>query len=137
MQDIVVKAMLIARSRDKLLFSRGFDTVKEEAFLRPLGGHVEFGETGAETIRREMQEEVGCGALNVQFVSAFENLFTYNGKQGHEIVLMYEGELADESLYRKERFMFMEGERETEAGWYSKADVEDEGIPVFPPFSYF
>ena len=134
---IIVKAMLIVRNGDKLLFSRGFDTVKREAFLRPLGGHVEFGETGAKTIRREMKEEVGCDALEVRFVSVLENVFTYNGKQGHEIVLVYEGELADESLYRKNTFTFMEGERETEAGWYSKEKVAKEGIPVFPPFPYF
>ncbi len=137
MSSIVVKAMLIVRNGDKLLFSRGHDTVKKEAFLRPLGGHVEFGETGAETIKREMQEEVGCDALDVRFVSAFENLFTYNGKPGHEIIFMYEGKLADESLYRKDKFMFMEGKRETEAGWYSKQDVEKEGSAVYPPFSYF
>ncbi len=148
MQTIVVKAMLIVRNGlpaslgaaqagGKLLFSRGFDTVKKEAFLRPLGGHVEFGETGEETIKREMQEEVGCDALDARFVFVVENLFTYNGKQSHEIILMYEGKLADESLYRKEKFMFMEGERETEAGWYSKADVEKEGVNIYPPFTYF
>lgn len=129
--------MLIVRNGDKLLFSRGFDTVKKEAFLRPLGGHVEFGETGVETIRREMQEEVGCDALDVKFVSVVENIFTYNGKQRHEIILMYEGKLANESLYRKNTFTFLEGERETEAGWFSKTDVEKEGVPLFPPFSYF
>jgi ADP-ribose pyrophosphatase YjhB (NUDIX family) len=135
---IVVKAMCIFRRADgKLLFSRGYDSVKKEAFLRPLGGHVEFGETGEETIRREMREEIGCEALHVKFLSVIENRFTYNGEQKHEIILMYEGKLADESLYRKERFMFVEGERETEAGWYSKVDVEKEGLPVYPPFSYF
>lgn len=137
MSFIVVKAMLLVRNGDKLLFSRGYDEVKKEAFLRPLGGHVEFGEKGEDTIRREMQEEVGCEALDVRFISTMENLFTYNGKQGHEIILVYEGKLANDSLYRKERFMFMEGDRETEAGWYSKAEVEREGISVYPPFRYF
>ena len=137
MQTIIVKAMLVVRNGNKLLFSRGFDTGKKEAFLRPLGGHVEFGETGAETIRREMQEEVGCDALDVWFVSAVENLFTYNGKQQHEIILMYEGRLADESLYAKANFSFMEGERKTEARWFSKEDVEKEGLAIYPPFKYF
>ena len=31
MQTIVVKAMLLVRNGDKLLFSRGYDTVKKEA----------------------------------------------------------------------------------------------------------
>lgn len=137
MSVVIVKAMLIVRNGEKLLFSRGFDEVKKQAFLRPLGGHVEFGETGAETIKREMQEEVGCEALDVKFVSAIENLFTYNGKKGHEVILVYEGRLADASLYTKDSFMFMEGDRKSMAGWFSKADVEREGIPIYPPFAYF
>lgn len=129
--------MLIVRNNGKLLFSRGYDSVKKEAFLRPLGGHIEFGEKGEETIRREMREELGCGVENVKFLSVIENLFTYNGKQGHEIVLVYEGKLADESRYEKESFTFWEGGCKTGAGWFSKADVAKEGVPVYPPFNYF
>jgi len=148
MPHIIVKAMLLVRNGlpaapgeaqagDKLLFSRGYDAVKKEAFLRPLGGHVEFGERGEETILREMKEELGCEALGVRFISMIENLFTYNGEQGHEIVLVYEGKLSDESFYKKDSFTFMEGERKTEAGWFSKSDAEKEGIPIYPPFAYF
>lgn len=137
MEAIVITSMLIVRNGNKLLFSRGYDEIKKQAFLRPLGGHVEFGETGVETIKREMLEEVGCEALDVRFVSAIENLFTYNGEQGHEIILVYEGKLANESLYKKDSFAFMEGDRQSEARWFSKADVEKEGIPIYPPFKYF
>ena len=142
MNGIVIKAMLIVRNLpapggEKLLFSRGYDEVKKQAFLRPLGGHVEFGERGEETIRREMKEELGCDAHDVKFVSVIENLFTYNGKKGHEIILVYEGKLARESLYRKNSFTFTEGDRTSIAGWFSRADVEREGIPVYPPFGYF
>ena len=147
MSHIVIKAMLIVRNLpapgggqaggEKLLFSRGFDEVKKQAFLRPLGGHVEFGEKGEETIRREMKEELGCDAFHLRFVGVIENLFTYRGEKCHEIILAYEGELADKSFYKKDMFTFLEGERETKAGWFSKADVEREGIPVYPPFGYF
>ncbi len=138
MNQIIVKATcLFQRADGKLLFSRGFDTTKREAFLRPLGGHVEFGESGTETIRREMQEEVGCDTLNVKFLSVIENRFTYNGEKKHEIVLIYEGELKDRSLYEKDQFMFKEGDREAEAGWFSKADVEKEKLPIYPTFNYF
>lgn len=137
MVHITVKAMLIVRNGEKILSSRGYDEIKKQAFLRPLGGHVEFGETGVETIKREMLEEVGCEALDVRFISAIENLFTYNGTRGHEIILVYEGKLADESLYRKDSFTFTEGNKTATAGWFSEADVKREGIPVYPPFPYF
>ena len=134
---VTIKAMCIFRKGDKLLFSRGYDEVKKEAFLRPLGGHVEFGERGDETVRREMQEELGCDAQNVQFLSALENIFVYNGKQQHEIILVYRGELVDKTLYEKDSFTFMEGECKAEARWFSKADIEKENVPVYPPFNYF
>ena len=137
MSAIVTKAMLILRNKDKLLFSRGYDTVKKQAFLRPLGGHEEFGERGEVTIHREMQEELGCDVEHVKFLSIIENLFSYNGKQGHEIILVYEGALADKSFYEKDSFSFMEGERKTEAGWFSKSAVEKSSIPIYPPFPYF
>lgn len=137
MPAIVVKAMLIVRNNGKLLFSRGYDTVKKQAFLRPLGGRIEFDEKGEETIRREMQEELGCDVYDVRFLSVLENLFTYNGKQGHEIVLMYEGKLADESLYKREQFTFKEGDRKVEAGWFSRKDVIREDLCLYPPFDYF
>lgn len=150
MKPITVKAMCIIRNGspeqirirracagDELLFSRGYDEVKKQAFLRPLGGHVEFGEKGEETIQREMREELGCEVTQIKFLSMFENLFTYNGKKGHEIILAYEGRLEDESFYKKDSFTFFEGDRKTEAGWFSKADVEKEGIPIYPPFEYF
>src|SRR3989344_3436564 len=137
MSAIVTKAMLILRNKDKLLFSRWYDTVKKQAFLRPLGGHVEFGERGEETIHREMQEELGCGVSDVKFISVIENLFTYNGKEGHEIILVFEGKLENKSFYEKDSFSFMEGERETKAGWFSITDVKKEGLAVYPPFNYF
>ncbi|HCB35576.1 MAG: hypothetical protein A2W52_03025 [Candidatus Taylorbacteria bacterium RIFCSPHIGHO2_02_49_25] len=137
MSAIVVKAMLIVRNGEKLLFSRGFDEVKNQGFLRPLGGHVEFGEKGEDTIRREMREELGCDTRNLRFSETLENIFTYRGKRNHEIILVYESELSDKSFYTKDTFVFWEGKRKTEAGWFSKTDAEKEKIPIYPPFKYF
>ena len=84
-----------------------------------------------------MQEEVGFVALNVQFVSAFENLFTYNGKQGHEIVLMYEGE-SRMSLSIAKSDLCLWKERGKEAGWYSKQMLKTKAFlsfHLFPTFS--
>ncbi|MEK7170409.1 MAG: NUDIX domain-containing protein [Patescibacteria group bacterium] len=136
MNSIVVKAMCIFRRGDgKLLFSRGYDEVKKEAFLRPLGGHVEFCEKGEDAIRRELREEVGSEIRNLKLLQVLENIFTYHGKSAHEIIFMYEGEL--ENPPTKDRFTFTDGGKTIEAGWFSKADVEKEGIPIFPPFNYF
>lgn len=148
--QIVVKAMCIVRkglperilqdkirSGEKLLFSRGYDEVKRQAFLRPLGGHVEFGERGEDTVLREMKEETGSGLSELKFLQATEHMFTYRGKPHHEIIFLFEGTLVDKALYDKKEFTFEDGGKTIEAGWFSKEDAEREGLPMYPPFPYF
>jgi 8-oxo-dGTP diphosphatase len=65
----------------------------DEAFYRFPGGAIEFGETAAETIRREMREEydlvVNVGPLWV----VSENLFIDHGQEWHVISLIHTGQL--------------------------------------------
>ena len=39
--------------------------------------------------------------IDLRLVGALENIFTYNGSPGHEIVLIYDGEFLDKSLYKR------------------------------------
>jgi ADP-ribose pyrophosphatase YjhB (NUDIX family) len=85
-QRLRVIALALLLFRDHLLCAEGFDTVKQQRFYRPLGGGVEFGETAAEAVARELREETGM-ALEVRAnLGAVENLFTYQGHPGHEVV---------------------------------------------------
>ena len=38
--------------------------MKGQIFYRPLGGVIEFGERGAETVARELKEEIGADVLH-------------------------------------------------------------------------
>lgn len=73
--------------------------MKDETFFRLLGGTVEFGERGAEALRRELREELGTDADVSRLVATIENLFTYEDESAHEICLVYECSLRDERLY--------------------------------------
>lgn len=55
------------------------------------GGHVEFGETAEEALRREVQEEGGIAVEKVQMIGVCEQLFTHAGKQRHEINIVFAG----------------------------------------------
>ena len=70
----VVKAMVvIRRPRDgALLVSQGDDV---PPFQRPLGGHVEFGEYAADTLHRELLEEIGQAVTDVRLLGVLENIF--------------------------------------------------------------
>ena len=96
---IRIQALALVRQHDRILVEQGRDDVKGETFFRLLGGTVEFGETGAETLRRELREELGAEADVGRLIATIENLFTYEGRAAHEICLVYECRLRDERLY--------------------------------------
>ena len=84
-----------------LLVAEGYDEVKHNTFYRPLGGTIEFGETGGETVARELIEEIHAQVVGIRYLGTLENIFVYNGQKGHEIVRIYAGELADRHLYEQ------------------------------------
>ena len=86
-------ALAVIRRNDRILVFRGEDPTKAEVFYRPLGGGIEFGETGETAVRRELREEIGAELVNIRPLGALENLFTYNGGAGHEIILLFEADL--------------------------------------------
>jgi 8-oxo-dGTP pyrophosphatase MutT (NUDIX family) len=44
-------------------------------YYRPLGGGIDFSETGEEAARRELREELGVELGSVRFLGFLENLF--------------------------------------------------------------
>ncbi len=127
-----VLALALIWRGNQLLLQSGVDVVTGRAFYRPPGGRVEFGERGAEAVVRELQEELGTGMVDVRFAGVHENLFTYQGKPGHEVILFYEGRLADPGLMDQEELRGAEGERPMRFVWRSFDQARAEGVPVFP-----
>jgi len=93
------KAVCVFRWDDKIFVAEGYDPAKKQTFYRPIGGTIEFGEYGHETIKREVMEEIKVVVADVTFLGLSENIFTYDGKPGHEIMLVYDGRFTDDSLY--------------------------------------
>jgi 8-oxo-dGTP pyrophosphatase MutT (NUDIX family) len=93
-------AICACRQAGRLLVAEYVE--KERLYYRPLGGRIEFGERGAETVRREFREEIGAELVAVRYLGLLENIYTAEGLPNHQIVLVYDGRLADRSLYKKE-----------------------------------
>ncbi len=92
-------AIGIFRKDGQILVFEGFDHVKLETFYRPLGGAIKFGEYGRQALARELREEIGVEIANLRYLGLSENIFTCDGKPGHEIVLIYAADLVDRSIY--------------------------------------
>lgn len=127
-------AICVFRRNGRILVAEGFDPIKQQTFYRPLGGAIEFGEPGAGTIARELGEELGATVTDLRYIGALENIFTYAGATGHEIVLVFDGELADPSLYDQE---LLEGIEDTglkfRAIWLPLSDCLDQiNPPLYP-----
>jgi NTP pyrophosphatase (non-canonical NTP hydrolase)/8-oxo-dGTP pyrophosphatase MutT (NUDIX family) len=131
MTSVRVIALCVFRDGDRILVGEQRDPVTDTWFYRPIGGGVELGEHGAQTIAREMREELDAEVTNVRYLGTLENVFTYAGKPGHEIVLVYDGELVDRSLYeRGEVTIRDDGKR---AVWRRLEELRAGPIPTYPP----
>jgi 8-oxo-dGTP pyrophosphatase MutT (NUDIX family) len=98
-------ALGVFRQGDRILVAEYHDPSRDLTFYRPLGGTIEFGEHSRQTVTREIREEIGAEAVDLRYLGAIENLFVHNGQQGHEIVLLYEGRLADPSVYQQQEII--------------------------------
>lgn len=112
-------SICLLRRGDEILVHESDDSVKKQGFARPLGGGIDFGETSAEAAVREIKEELNVDITGVELLGIVENIFVYEGEPGHEIVFVYDGRFVDESLYKKESLLAVEGKRQFQAVWRS------------------
>ena len=125
-------AICVFRHNGRILVNEAHDPVKGLSFCRPLGGGIEFGETGDKAVAREILEEIGAEVTNLRYVGTLENIFTYLGAPGHEIVQVYDGELVERSLYDHPSIPGVERNGQPfEAVWRALGSFGHE-LPLFP-----
>jgi 8-oxo-dGTP pyrophosphatase MutT (NUDIX family) len=124
-------AICVFSHRGRILAAEGYDPIKQQLFYRPLGGGIEFGERATEALHRELREEIGAEITALRYLGTVENIFTFNGQQGHEIVLVYDGAFVDRWLYERER---IEGEDGLPfvAIWKSLDEFGPSQPPLYP-----
>jgi ADP-ribose pyrophosphatase YjhB (NUDIX family) len=131
-----VKCVCIIKRNDSILVAEGYDRIKQERFYTPLGGEIRFGELGHAAVERELEEEIGAKVADIEFIGTLENIFTFQGIPGHEIVLAYRARFIDLSFY--ERALIEGSEDSPEHGGAFKATWEplsrfmNGRVPLYP-----
>jgi len=128
-------AICVFHSRNRILVMEGYDSIKDEYFYRPLGGGIEFGEHSTETICRELMEEihVEVDPQSLKYLGTVENIFIFNGKPGHEIVLIYDGSLKDPGLYDQAEIVGREADGEEFRAVWKNISEFGEGKKILYP----
>lgn len=127
-------AVCLFLHENRILVSEGFDTVKRNYYYRPLGGGIEYGESSRDAVVREIREELGVEIENVRLLGVLENIFIYEGQQGHEIVFVFDAEFADKSLYKSGEIDGYEQEANVnfKAKWYSLNEIKKDDGRLVP-----
>ena len=125
-------AVALIRRNDEILVFEVPDPVERLTGWRLPGGTIEFGERGRETVVREIREELDVEVVDVGYLGTVENIFTYLGVAGHELVRVYAARFADEQLYERARFDCVEANGvEFTCIWKPVADFRA-GTPLYP-----
>ena len=106
--QIRVLTLAIIKKDGKVLAQKGHDKIKNEDFFRLLGGGVDFGENSLDALKRELKEELDAEIINCKLVKVLENIFIFNGNQGHEICFVYEADFANQNNYQRENFSILD-----------------------------
>ena len=120
----------IARKDNKILVSEGFDKVKKQTFYRCLGGGIEFLETSQEALKREYKEELNINIKVEKFCGISENIFTYQGKNAHEIIFYYNIKINENDF--KEKYHIIDDDCETDAYWINIDEFKNNKKILYP-----
>jgi len=127
-------ALCVFRRGDKIFVAEGHDPAKNQTFYRPIGGGIEFGERAAETVAREVMEEINAEVADLVYIGTLENIFTYESNPGHEICLMFDGRFVDETLNADDYSVIGEDDGEVlfTATWKPLSFFRAGNAPLYP-----
>ncbi|WP_163581637.1 NUDIX hydrolase [Gracilibacillus saliphilus] len=135
MKKGIIRPLVICifSNQDYILVAEGYDNLKNQFYYRPIGGGIEYGELSSQALIREVNEEIGQEINNLKYLGTIENIFTYNGDIGHEIVMVYDAEFVDGLVYRTNSFLGIENDGTTfKLFWKTLSEFEKGELKLVP-----
>jgi len=96
------------RNAEHLLGFEIHDSTKDVIGFRSIGGGIEDGETSRQAVEREVSEEPRRPITEPVLLVCSENIFTFMGRPGHEIVFVTKAAFVDRADYERESFQITE-----------------------------
>lgn len=115
------RAAAIFENGDKILLHKNAD----DDFYAIPGGRIQAGEPSVETLKREVQEEMGKEIDVVGFRGMVENFFEYSNKKYHEVMVIHSAKFKDESLNEVEKIVGLEDDGKLEFIWKTREEIKD------------
>lgn len=116
---------------ESFLLERGYDSVRNEYFYRPLGGGVEDGETSKMALIREFNEELGVDVIVRHYFGDIESVFEYEGQKGHELASIHAIQFKEMNLYQQDIFERCDNSSGY-AVWKTLSEIDKEGCKLYP-----
>ncbi len=89
------------------------------------GGRIEIGETSEQTIKRELQEELGKDIEILNYMTTIENFFEMENKKYHEIYFLYKVEFLEEESKKIDYAMHnVEGKEYLRYEWIDLKEID-------------
>jgi len=102
--------------------------INEDHYCLP-GGRIEIGESSEQTIKREIQEELGKQIEITGYVATIENFFEIKKKKYHEIYFLYAIEFVEDEDKKINYTMHnVEGKEYLQYEWLDLDKIEEYNI---------
>ena len=88
------------------------------------GGRIEIGETSEQTIKREIQEELGKDIEILKYMTTIENFFEMENKKYHEIYFLYKVEFLEEAKKIDYAMHNVEGKEYLRYEWIDLKEID-------------
>ena len=120
----------LVKNGNNILVSKGYDKSKNQEFYRCLGGGIEFLENSIEALKREFKEEINIEIEVGSFLGVSENIFDYEGKSAHELILFYDAFINEKDY--QEKYNLTDTDSESEAIWININRFKNKEIVLYP-----
>jgi ADP-ribose pyrophosphatase YjhB (NUDIX family) len=111
---------------------RASDPSDGRPFHRLLGGGVELGERSEEAVVREIAEELRATLVEPRLLGVLENVFTYDGERGHEVVFVYTGRLVEGDVVPPEGGWYDDVGTQMWVEWRRCEEGDGGPVPLYP-----